>query len=88
MNYNAHDGIYQPLFSVFPGAAGAVPGNMKKPKTFSDFEKEIAQESGTRYAPFLPDLFKQPMFRHDIEYLLDAGRRKMYREAFYILKLS
>ena len=55
-------------------------------KTFSDYEKEVAEVAGTRYAPFLPDLFKRPLFRQDVEYLLDQGRKKQYREVFYLLK--
>ncbi len=55
-------------------------------KTFSEYEKEIAEGAGTRYAPFLPDLFRQPLLRQDIEYLLDKGRKKQYRELFCLLK--
>ena len=92
--FNTFESPYKTIIDIvaaadcLDAATDTVGRSYSKGKTFSDFEKEIAQESGTRYAPFLPDLFKQPMFRQDIEYLLDAGRRKMYREAFYILKLS
>ena len=57
-------------------------------KTFTAFEKEVAEGAGTRYAPILPDLFKQSAFRQDIEYLLDEGRKKQYREVFYLLKAN
>ncbi len=92
--FNTFESPYKTIIDIvaaadcLDAATDTVGRSYSKGKAFSDFEKEIAQESGTRYAPFLPDLFKQPMFRRDIEYLLDAGRRKMYREAFYILKLS
>ncbi len=69
-------------------ATDTIGRSYSRGKTFSDFEKEITREAGTRYAPFLPDLFKQPMLRKDIEYLLGTGRSNMYREAFYILKTS
>lgn len=69
-------------------ATDTVGRSYNRGKTFFDYEKEIEKDAGTRYAPFLPDLLKQPMLRQDIEYLLDAGRKKMYREAFYLLKAT
>ncbi len=69
-------------------ATDIVGRSYSRGKAFSDFESEIAKEAGTRYAPFLPDLFKQPQLREDIEYLLDAGRARMYRDAFNLLKMT
>ena len=66
-------------------ATDTVGRSYSRGKTFSEYEKEIAEGAGTRYAPFLPDLFNKPLLRQDIEYLLDTGRKKMYREAFYLL---
>ena len=67
-------------------ATDTVGRSYNKGKTFSELEKEISDGAGTRYAPFLPALFKQPMLRQDIEYLLENGRKKQYRELFCLLK--
>ena len=67
-------------------ATDTVGRSYSRGKSFLEYEKEIAEGAGTRYAPFLPDLFKQPLLRQDIEHLLDRGRKKQYREAFYLLK--
>ncbi len=67
-------------------ATDTVGRSYNRGKTFSDYEQEITEGSGTRYAPFLPELFKQPELRKEIEYLLDTGRKKIYRESFYLLK--
>ena len=67
-------------------ATDTIGRSYSRGKTFSEYEKEIEEGAGTRYAPFLPELFKQPLLRQDIEYLLDKGRKKQYRELFYLLK--
>lgn len=67
-------------------ATDTVGRSYSKGKIFSDFEREVAEGAGTRYAPYFPDLFKQPLLRQDIEHLLDQGRKKQYREVFYLLK--
>ena len=67
-------------------ATDTVGRSYSKGKIFSDFEREVAEGAGTRYAPYFPDLFKQPLLRQDIEHLLDQGRKKQYREMFYLLK--
>ena len=53
---------------------------------FEDYEKEIKDGSGTRYAPFLVELFARPEVREDLLYLLDGGRNRMYRELYMLLK--
>ncbi len=63
-----------------------IKGHYSKGKVFSDFEKEVIEGAGTHYAPFLVDLFKQPELREDIDYLLNEGRNKLYRETFRLLK--
>ena len=51
-------------------ATDTVGRSYNRGKTFSDYEQEITEGSGTRYAPFLPELFKQPELRKEIEYVL------------------
>ena len=57
-----------------------------KGKTFDDYEEEIREGAGTRYAPFLVELFARPEVRADIIYLLGEGRSRMYRELYTLLK--
>ncbi len=67
-------------------ATDTVGRSYSKGKTLDDFEKEIQEGSGTHYAMFIVDLFKQPGFREDITYLLSEGRQKLYCETFRLLK--
>lgn len=67
-------------------ATDIVGRSYNKGKTFADYEKEVQADAGTRYAPFLVTLFEDPDLRKDIEYLLSTGRRKMYRDVFFLLK--
>ncbi|MBO4415167.1 MAG: hypothetical protein J5824_04195 [Lachnospiraceae bacterium] len=69
-------------------ATDSVGRSYNKGKTFSDYEKEVAEGSGTHYAPFLPELFKAPELRADIEYLLNEGRNKMYQETFRLITVN
>ena len=67
-------------------ATDTVGRSYNRGKNFEDYKHEVEAEAGTRYAPFLPDLFHHPELQEEIEYLLDFGRKKMYRETFQILK--
>ncbi len=67
-------------------ATDSVGRSYSRKKTFADLEQEIRAGVGTRYAPFLPDLFADSALRQDLEYLLDEGRRRLYRETFHLLK--
>lgn len=55
-------------------------------KTFSDFEMEVREGAGSRYAPYLVELLGDTETRKDIEYLLNEGRKKIYSEAFLRIK--
>ncbi len=67
-------------------ATDTVGRSYNRGKNFSDLKKEFAEGAGTRYAPYLPDLFEQPLLVKDIEYLLGNGRKKLYRDVFHLLK--
>lgn len=67
-------------------ATDTVGRSYNKGKTFDDYEKEIEEGAGTRYAPFLVELFARPEVRTDIVYLLGEGRGRMYRELYMLLK--
>ena len=66
-------------------ATDTVGRSYNRGKTFDDFEKEIEEGAGTRYAPFLVELFRRPEVRMDILYLLGTGRKRMYRELYKLL---
>ena len=67
-------------------ATDTVGRSYNKGKTFDDYEKEIKEGAGTRYAPFLVELFARPEVREDLLYLLGGGRNRMYRELYMLLK--
>ena len=46
--------------------------------TIDDFVSELKEGAGTRYAPYLAELFSDPAVRKDIEYLLLSGRSNNY----------
>ena len=48
--------------------------------------QEVIYGSGTRYAPFLTELFNEPGVKQDVEYLLMERRNDLYRKTFKILK--
>ena len=51
-------------------------------ETFID---EIRSDRGTRYAPYVVDLFEDNAVINDIKVILDKGRDKNYREAYAML---
>ena len=46
--------------------------------TIDDFAAELKAGAGTRYAPYLAELFDDPAVRKDLEYLLLKGRSNNY----------
>lgn len=46
--------------------------------TIDDFIAELKEGAGTRYAPYLSELFEDPEVRKDLEYLLLSGRSNNY----------
>ena len=55
-------------------------------KTVDDFLRELAEGSGTRYAPYLLELFGKEEVKEDIDYLLTSGRQNNYRNTYLVLK--
>ncbi len=49
------------------------------------FIDEIRTDRGTRYAPYVVDLFENDLVINDIKVILDKGRDKNYREAYAML---
>lgn len=67
-------------------ATDTVGRSYNKGKTVSDFEEELKDGSGTRYAPWLYELFMHEDVHKDIEFILNNRRKRNYRETFNLLK--
>jgi HD-GYP domain-containing protein (c-di-GMP phosphodiesterase class II) len=67
-------------------ATDSVGRSYNRGKRLSDFLQELSEGAGTRYAPWLVDLFDSRELRSDIEYLLTGGRARQYRETYNLLK--
>lgn len=55
-------------------------------KSFEELAEEIREGSGTRYAPWVTELFSDPEVQQDIKYLLSEGRNQVYRDSYGLLK--
>ena len=55
-------------------------------KSFEELAEEIREGSGTRYAPWVTELFSDPEVQQDIKYLLSEGRNQVYRDTYGLLK--
>lgn len=67
-------------------ATDSVGRSYNKGKTLADFGKELAEGAGTRYAPYLPELFADPDVHQDLEYLLSERRSRLYQDTFHLLR--
>ena len=54
--------------------------------TLDHFIKEVCDGAGTRYAPWLPGLLKQPAVHEDLDRLLTSGRQSTYRKTWLLLR--
>ncbi len=54
-------------------------------KTLADFQSELKEGSGTRYAPYLYPLFQRPEVQEDLHYLLTEGRQNNYKNTYLLL---
>ena len=66
-------------------ATDSVGRSYKQGKTLDDFIEELKEGSGTRYAPFLPELFEDENVHSELESILDSGRDDKYRHTYTIL---
>ena len=67
-------------------ATDTVGRSYNKGKKIDDFVSELREGAGTRYAPWLADLFEKKEVRADIKYLLSEGRMRNYRETYSLLR--
>lgn len=55
-------------------------------KNLEEVVAEFKAEAGTRYSPYVTELFDDPAVIEDIKYLLDEKRRNHYEESYYLLR--
>ena len=67
-------------------ATDTIGRSYSKGKRLDEFTAELKEGAGTRYAPWLAQLFDDSLVRSDIEYLLEEGRQKEYRNTYFLLK--
>lgn len=66
-------------------ATDIVGRSYKRGKTLDEFIEELREGSGTRYAPFLLELFEDEEVRSELETILNSGRDNKYRHTYTIL---
>lgn len=67
-------------------ATDTVGRSYNRGKTMDDFIVELKEGAGTRYAPYLPELFDDATLRRDLRFLLQQGRRSSYSKVYRQLK--
>ena len=67
-------------------ATDTVGRSYQRGKQLTDFVGELKEGSGTIYAPWLPELFADKAVLDDLNYLLNNGRQKCYRNMYYLLR--
>ena len=63
-------------------ATDIVGRSYSRGKTIFEFARELSEGAGTRYAPYLPQLFSDKDFLADMSYLLSNVRRKNYERVY------
>lgn len=66
-------------------ATDSVGRSYKRGKTIENFVEELKGGSGTRYAPFLLELFEDEEVYRELESILNSGRDDKYRRTYAIL---
>ncbi|MCR5486978.1 MAG: HD domain-containing protein [Lachnospiraceae bacterium] len=67
-------------------ATDTVGRSYNRGKDLDSFILELKEGGGTRYAPWLLELFKREDLKQDLEFLLTEGRSNTYQETYNLLK--
>ncbi|MCR5267891.1 MAG: HD domain-containing protein [Lachnospiraceae bacterium] len=67
-------------------ATDSVGRSYNRGKTIDDYIKEVSEDPGSRYAPWIMGLFERDDVRNDLDFLLTVGRQEIYRDAYLLLK--
>jgi len=91
-DFNVAKSPYKPIIDMvmaadcLDAATDRVGRSYDKGETFEEYKKEIREGAGTRYAPWLPEILEDAIVDADLRYLLDEGRKELYRDTFRLLK--
>ena len=67
-------------------ATDSVGRSYNSGKHLDDLIRELKEGRGTRYAPWLAELFQLPEVYKDIEFILFNSRKQTYRDTFFLLR--
>ncbi|MBP5281309.1 MAG: HD domain-containing protein [Lachnospiraceae bacterium] len=67
-------------------ATDRVGRSYSKGKSYDEYKAEVRDGAGTRYAPWMAEILDAPEVEGDVRYLLDEGRKELYRDTFKLLK--
>ena len=90
--FDASSGPYKMIIDIvsvadsLDAATDGIGRSYRLGKNLDDFRKELKEGAGSRYAPYMADLFNDPGTYEDLLDLMENGRQKFYRETFYLLK--
>ncbi|MCR5651767.1 MAG: HD domain-containing protein [Lachnospiraceae bacterium] len=91
-DFKTFESPYKPVIDIvlcadcLDAATDTVGRSYNRGKNLADYVGELKEGSGTRYAPWLPEIFEDPAVFRDIEYLLKVGRHDTYQETYNLLK--
>lgn len=91
-HFDTNDSPYKTIIDIvccadcLDAATDTIGRSYNRGKTIDDFEQELIEGSGTRYAPFLAELLQNEDVKKDLTYLLREGRRTNYRDTYFLLR--
>ena len=66
-------------------ATDSIGRSYKQGKSLEEFIAELKEGSGTRYAPYLPELFEDETVCRELDTILNAGREEKYRNTYRLI---
>ena len=91
-NFSMKEAEYPALISLLAvadcldAAADSVGRSYKGGITFEKYTDELREGSGTRYAPYVVELFEDANIQRELAELLTEGRDRNYRNTYHLLK--
>ncbi len=91
-NFSMKESEYQTLVALLAvadcldAATDSVGRSYKRGITFEKYTDELRKGSGTRYAPYVVELFEDDNIQRELEEFLTEGRDKNYRNTYHLLK--
>ena len=91
-DFNTFESPYKTIIDIvaaadcLDAATDTVGRSYSKGISLDTFIEELKEVCGTRYAPFLKDLFENPNVKKEISNILTNKRQKLYKDTFKLLK--